>query len=383
MNKRPENVSALIVAAGRGTRAGGPLPKQWQDIAGRPMLSWTLSAFQSHPRIGEIVLVLNKDDSEADLAQALPEPYRIALGGDTRAASVKSGLDLLGEDSEMVLIHDAARPCVSADLIDSVIDALTKYQAAAPALAVTDALWSGSTDLVTATVSRDGLFRAQTPQGFHVDKIKAAHAAFEGEPADDVEIARAAGLEVKIVTGEEDNLKVTTPEDFARAARILGGNVDIRTGNGFDVHRFGAGDHVMLCGVRIPHDRGLQGHSDADVGLHTLTDAIYGALAEGDIGRHFPPSDPQWKGAASHIFLKHAAGLANERGFRISNLDLTLMCERPKITPHADAMIDEVARITGLPKDRVSIKATTTEKLGFTGRGEGIAAQATATLVKS
>jgi 2-C-methyl-D-erythritol 4-phosphate cytidylyltransferase/2-C-methyl-D-erythritol 2,4-cyclodiphosphate synthase len=252
-------------------------------------------------------------------------------------------------------------------------------------LAVTDALWRGSGGLVAGTQPRDGLYRAQTPQGFHYQALVAAHAAHPGGAADDVEVARAAGLRVVITPGHEDNLKITTPEDFARAERILqkqGLGMDIRLGNGYDVHRFGDGDHVMLCGVRVPHGRGLVGHSDADVGMHAVTDAIYGALAMGDIGRHFPPSDPQWKGAASHIFLRHAVGLAAEHGFRISNIDCTLVCEYPKIGPHAAAMQAEMAAIMGLEGSRVSVKATTSERLGFTGREEGIAALATATLVK-
>ena len=231
--------------------------------------------------------------------------------------------------------------------------------------------------------SRDGLWRAQTPQGFALEAIRAAHAGFEGEAADDVEVALAAGVKVALVEGDEDNLKITHPGDFARAERILKGEqMDIRLGNGYDVHRFGPGDHVVLCGVEVPHTRGLQGHSDADVGMHAVTDAIYGALAEGDIGQHFPPSDPEWKGAASEIFLKHSVSLAADRGYAIGNVDVTLVCEQPKIGPHAPAMRAEMARIMGLEVGRVSVKATTSERLGFTGREEGIAAIATALLVQ-
>jgi 2-C-methyl-D-erythritol 4-phosphate cytidylyltransferase/2-C-methyl-D-erythritol 2,4-cyclodiphosphate synthase len=242
----------------------------------------------------------------------------------------------------------------------------------------------GPTAWCVGTQDRAGLYRAQTPQGFALDAIIAAHEAFDttdGDPADDVEVARAAGLDVAIVEGFEDNMKITTPGDFARADRLLRGKMDIRIGTGFDVHRFGAGDAVVLCGVAVPHARGLQGHSDADVGMHALTDAIYGAMAEGDIGRHFPPSDPQWKGAASDIFLRHAVELAGEKGFRINNMDITLICERPKITPHAPAMMARLAEITGVEATRISVKATTSERLGFTGREEGIAAQAAVTLV--
>jgi 2-C-methyl-D-erythritol 4-phosphate cytidylyltransferase/2-C-methyl-D-erythritol 2,4-cyclodiphosphate synthase len=285
-----------------------------------------------------------------------------------------------------VLIHDAARPLVTRAVIDGVLDALERHDGAAPALAVTDALWRGE-GTVTGTEDRDGLWRAQTPQGFGLEAIRAAHdalAATGATAADDVAVARAAGLTVAITPGDEANLKITTPGDFDRAASLIereGTAMDIRTGNGFDVHRFGPGDRVILCGVEIPHERALQGHSDADVGLHTVTDAIYGALGEGDIGTHFPPSDPQWKGMESHVFLTHAVDRAAARGFRIGNADLTLICERPKIGPHAAAMRAELARLLRIDPDRVSVKATTTERLGFAGREEGIAAMATVTLV--
>jgi 2-C-methyl-D-erythritol 4-phosphate cytidylyltransferase/2-C-methyl-D-erythritol 2,4-cyclodiphosphate synthase len=268
-------------------------------------------------------------------------------------------------------------------VIDRVLDALATAPGAAPALPVTDALWTGAGDRVTGIAERDNLYRAQTPQGFQSEAIRAAHASADGTAADDVAIARAAGLDVRIVAGDEDNIKITHHGDFERAARIMGAQMDIRTGNGVDVHRFGPGDHVMLCGVAVPFDRGLRGHSDADVGMHAVTDAIYGALAEGDIGTHFPPSEAQWQNAESAIFLDHACALARSRGYAITHLDCTLICEAPKVGPHATAMRAEMARITGLEDSRVSIKATTSERLGFTGRGEGIAAMATATLVKS
>jgi 2-C-methyl-D-erythritol 4-phosphate cytidylyltransferase/2-C-methyl-D-erythritol 2,4-cyclodiphosphate synthase len=282
-----------------------------------------------------------------------------------------------------VLIHDVARPCVPSEVVRGVLAALDDHPAAAPALPVTDALWTGTDGEVTGTRDRDGLFRAQTPQGFHFGTILAAHRAFEGSAADDVAVARAAGHAVAITPGDENNLKITTPEDFQRAARQLRGDMDIRLGHGYDVHAFEAGDHVILCGHRIPHDKALKGHSDADVGMHAVTDALYGALAEGDIGRHFPPSDPKWKGAASEIFLRHAVDLVRERGYRISNIDLTLVCERPKIGPHAPDMTRKMADLMALDTGRVSVKATTSERLGFTGREEGIAAIATATLVAS
>ncbi len=247
---------------------------------------------------------------------------------------------------------------------------------------MTDALWHGTDGTVSGTHPRDGLFRAQTPQGFHFKKILAAHANFRGNAADDVEVARAAGIHVKITQGNEANLKITTPADFERAENILRGPMDIRLGNGFDVHAFEHGDHVTLCGVSIPHDKALKGHSDADVGMHAVTDAIYGALAEGDIGRHFPPSEMEWKDADSAIFLKHAIDLASSKGYAISNIDCTLICERPKIGPHATVMMARMAEIMGLRADQISVKATTSERLGFTGREEGIASIATATLVK-
>ncbi|MCR8549721.1 bifunctional 2-C-methyl-D-erythritol 4-phosphate cytidylyltransferase/2-C-methyl-D-erythritol 2,4-cyclodiphosphate synthase [Salipiger sp. P9] len=376
------DTAVIIVAAGRGTRAGGDLPKQWREIAGKPVARWTLEAFAHLPRL---LLVIHPDDRARATAVCAGLPVTLVEGAGDRAGSVRAGLAALaGDPPARVLIHDVARPCVPRTVIDAVCAALDHAPGAAPALAVTDALWTGAGGHVTGTRDRAGLFRAQTPQGFRYDAIASAHAAHPGGAADDVEVARAAGLDVAIVPGEERNLKITGPEDFARADALLKEQrMDIRLGNGFDVHRFGEGDHVVLCGVAVPHGRGLQGHSDADVGMHAVTDALYGAMAEGDIGRHFPPSDPQWKGAASEIFLRHAVDLAVSRGFAISNIDVTLICERPKITPHAPAMIAEMARIMGLSADRVSVKATTSERLGFTGREEGIAAIATATLVRS
>jgi 2-C-methyl-D-erythritol 4-phosphate cytidylyltransferase/2-C-methyl-D-erythritol 2,4-cyclodiphosphate synthase len=377
MNSSDHTV-AIIVAAGRGTRAGGDLPKQWQMLNGQPVLAHTLAAFAGLPR----VLVIHPDDRAR--AEAIAGDAQIVEGGATRDASVMNALLALeGRGVAHVLIHDGARPLVSAAVIDRVRAALDASPAAAPALAVTDALWTGTQGLVSGTRDRTGLYRAQTPQGFHYDAILAAHRAHPGGAADDVEVARAAGLAVTIVEGDENNLKLTFPGDFSRAAAIMKGRgMDLRLGNGFDVHAFCEGDHVWLCGVKVPHGKGLLGHSDADVGMHALTDAIYGALAMGDIGRHFPPSDPQWKGAESHIFLRHAANLAREHGYAIANCDVTLICERPKIGPHAEAMRAALADIMGVEVGRVSVKATTSEQLGFTGREEGIAAIATAALMK-
>ncbi|MCU0827493.1 MAG: bifunctional 2-C-methyl-D-erythritol 4-phosphate cytidylyltransferase/2-C-methyl-D-erythritol 2,4-cyclodiphosphate synthase [Tabrizicola sp.] len=369
--------AVIIVAAGRGSRMGGEVPKQWQMLAGKPVIAHTLAAFAGM----QVVLVIHPDDMAR--AEGLGVP--LVEGGASRDASVLAGLRALeGTGVQKVLIHDGARPLVTRGLIDRLVAALDAQDAAAPALPVTDALWRGDDGLVAGTVDRAGLYRAQTPQAFRLAPILAAHLAHPGGAADDVEVARAAGLDVAIVEGEETNLKLTFPGDFARAEAILKGrDMDVRLGNGYDVHAFCEGDHVWLCGVKVPHGRGLLGHSDADVGMHALTDAIYGALAEGDIGRHFPPTDPQWKGAASHIFLAHAIALARSRGYELGNCDVTLVCERPKIGPHATAMQAELARIMGVDAGRVSVKATTSERLGFTGREEGIAALATATLVKA
>jgi 2-C-methyl-D-erythritol 4-phosphate cytidylyltransferase/2-C-methyl-D-erythritol 2,4-cyclodiphosphate synthase len=371
--------AVIIVAAGRGSRMGGAVPKQWQMLAGKPVLEHTLAAFAGM----RVVLVIHPDDRAR--AEALRSAAVLVEGGATRDGSVLAGLTALeGAGVEAVLIHDGARPLVSRALIDRLVTALATHAGAAPALPVTDALWRGDAGLVSGTVDRAGIWRAQTPQAFRLAPILAAHRAHPGGALDDVEVARAAGLDVAIVEGEETNLKLTYPGDFARAEAILKGReMDVRLGNGYDVHAFCEGDHVWLCGVKVPHGKGLLGHSDADVGMHALTDAIYGALAEGDIGRHFPPSDPQWKGAASHIFLSHAIRLARSRGYDLGNCDVTLVCERPKIGPHALAMQEELARIMGVDAGRVSVKATTSERLGFTGREEGIAALATATLVQA
>ena len=371
--------AAIIVAAGRGLRAGAGLPKQWRPLAGRPVVAHALAAFAGMAR----VLVIHPDDRA--LAESVADGALIVEGGATRAASVRAALEALaGSGVTKVLIHDAARPSVSPELIARVVAALDHAQGAAPALPVTDALWTGADGRVTGTRDRNGLFRAQTPQGFAFDAILAAHRAHAGEAADDVEVARAAGIDVVMVTGDEANQKLTFPGDFIRAEqalRMTGAPMDVRMGNGYDVHAFCAGERVWLCGIKLPHHKALLGHSDADVGMHALTDAIYGALAEGDIGQHFPPSDPQWKGADSQIFLKHAADLARSRGFTITSADVTLVCERPKIGPHAIAMRQALAAIMGVDVARVSVKATTSERLGFTGREEGIAALATAVLV--
>lgn len=379
MLRAPSGFAAVITAAGRGSRAGGEIPKQWRELRGQSILSRALHAFAGFEHV---VLVVHPDDMGLAIAQ-FGGRVTIVTGTDSRSGSVMAGLKVLEGQASHVLIHDGARPLVSAAVIQGVIDALQSGAvAAAPALPVSDALWTGAAGLVTGTQPRDGLYRAQTPQGFRLPEILAAHRAHPEGAADDVELALRMGHAVAITEGSEDNLKITYPADFARAEMLLEAAMDIRLGNGYDVHAFGLGDHVWLCGVQIPHDAGLVGHSDADVGMHALTDAIYGALAEGDIGRHFPPSDPQWKGADSAIFLRHAADLARQRGYAISNADVTLICEAPKIGPHAIAMQNRLAEIMGLEPGRISVKATTSERLGFTGRREGIASIATVALIK-
>lgn len=375
---------ALVVAAGRGTRLGAPLPKQYLPLAGEPLLRHTLKALTAHPRIHGVRAVIHPDDGVHYRAAArgldLLEPV---FGGAERQDSVRLGLEsLLERDPEVVAIHDGARPFVDAALIDRVLDAIDETPGAIPALPVADTLKRGRDGRVVETVERAQLWRVQTPQAFRFRPILDAHRAAAGKKlTDDAAVAEHAGLAVSLVMGSEENCKVTTAEDLLRAERALLARLgDVRTGQGFDVHPLGPGDHVWLCGLKVPHERALIGHSDADVGLHALTDAILGALGAGDIGGHFPPSDPQWRGAPSDRFLRHAADLVAGRGGRIAHVDVTLICERPKISPHRDAMVARISEILGVSRDRVSVKATTTEKLGFTGREEGIAAQAVATV---
>jgi 2-C-methyl-D-erythritol 4-phosphate cytidylyltransferase/2-C-methyl-D-erythritol 2,4-cyclodiphosphate synthase len=377
--------TGLIIAAGRGTRAGGSMPKQYQMLAGKPVLRHTIRAMLASERIDAVRVVIHPDDKDTynqcinGLTDTRLQPP--AFGGDTRSASVLNGLRACSGD--LVFIHDGARPMLPIDALDRIIDCMDNNRAAFLALPVTDALWQITNGKADKAIPRDTLWRAQTPQAFHLRDILAAHEASETPADDDVAIARAAGLDVVAVLGSELNMKITQPEDFALADRLLRKTMDIRVGNGFDVHKLGDGDHVVLCGVKIPFEQGLVGHSDADVGMHAITDAIFGAISKGDIGQWFPPSDMQWKGAASDIFLKKAVEVAISNGFSISNIDCTLICEQPKIGPYANAMRKTLADITNMDIDRISVKATTSEKLGFTGRGEGIAAQATATLVKS
>lgn len=376
-------VVALVVAAGRGRRFGGEIPKQYQDLAGRAVLRHTLAALAVNPQIDAVRVVYHPDDADlytqAVAGLDLLEPV---AGGATRQDSVRLGLESLAPlEPDAVLIHDAARPFVDAGTIGRVIAALEQHPGAIPAVAVADTLKRGADGLVGSTVERAGLWRAQTPQGFRFREILSAHLAVAGEElTDDAAVAERAGLGVALVQGSEDNYKITTAADLDRARRAFAGPGETRVGSGYDVHRFAPGTGVWLCGVEIPHDAKLEGHSDADVALHAATDAVLGAISAADIGRHFPPTDPKWKGASSDRFLAHAAGLVAALGGRIVHLDVTVICERPKVGPHRAAMQAKVAEILGIRQDRVSIKATTTEGLGFTGRREGIAAQAVATV---
>jgi 2-C-methyl-D-erythritol 4-phosphate cytidylyltransferase/2-C-methyl-D-erythritol 2,4-cyclodiphosphate synthase len=384
-----ETVAAVIVAAGRGERAGADVPKQYRPIGSEPMIRATLRAFLAHPRIDFVQPVINPNDRDtyqhaiAGLEDLLPP----VAGGVTRQASVRAGLEALASRRPgLVLIHDAARPFVSGALIDRAIGAGRTCGAAVPGIALADTVKSiDDRAIVTETLDRSTLRIVQTPQAFSFNLILEAHrravAAQRESFTDDAALAEWAGQRVSVFEGEADNLKVTTGDDFARAEMTrLAALSDVRTGNGFDVHAFAEGDHVMLAGIRIPHSRGVTGHSDADVALHALVDAILGALAEGDIGAHFPPSDPQWKGAASDRFLAFACERVRKRGGAIAHLDVTVVCETPRISPHRDAMRAHIADIANVAIDRVAVKATTSEKLGFAGRGEGIFAIATATI---
>ncbi|PWE17199.1 bifunctional 2-C-methyl-D-erythritol 4-phosphate cytidylyltransferase/2-C-methyl-D-erythritol 2,4-cyclodiphosphate synthase [Marinicauda salina] len=374
--------SACIVAAGRGERAGGGTPKQYRALGAKPLLAWSLEAFAAHPGCAEVVVAVAPGDAErvAGIAAGLERPVRTVEGGATRTASVAACVDTATADA--VLIHDAARPFLSARLIDRLLAALETAPGAAPALPVADAL-ARRDDQGVEPVSREGLVRIQTPQAFRTEAIRAAFAAAGPDAAfpDEVSLARAHGLDVTLVDGEEDNFKITWPEDFMRAEKLLpqGAGGTPVTGFGYDVHRLAAGDGVTLCGVRIDCPFRLVGHSDADAGLHAVTDAVLGAAGRGDIGEHFPPSDARWKDAPSDRFLRHALDLAAEAGVSIVHADVTLICERPKIGPHRTAMRARLAELLGLPEARVNVKATTTEGLGFTGRGEGLAAQAVVT----
>ncbi|WP_298670039.1 bifunctional 2-C-methyl-D-erythritol 4-phosphate cytidylyltransferase/2-C-methyl-D-erythritol 2,4-cyclodiphosphate synthase [uncultured Sphingomonas sp.] len=368
------STAALIVAAGRGERAGAALPKQYAVIAGRAMLAWSHAALRRHPMIDEVLVVIG-EGQEALFEHALPGA-RYVLGGPTRRESVAAGLAALS-GANRVLVHDAARPFLPAAVIDRLIAALDAHEGAVPVLPVIDTLVRED----GVTVPREALHRVQTPQAFRFDSLVAAHRVWAGgEATDDAQMVRALGGSVALVQGDPMLEKITWPGDIATAEARLG--VETRSALGFDVHRLVDGEQLWLGGVLIPHHQGLSGHSDADVALHAITDAMLGTIAAGDIGMHFPPSDPQWRGAESGQFLRHALSLLDARGGRVTFVDLTLICEAPKIGPHREAIRARIAELLGLSPDRVSVKATTTERLGFTGRGEGIAAQAivTATL---
>ena len=370
--------AAIVVAAGSGSRAGGD--KQWRPLGGKPVVRWSVEALL-HAGAEEVVVAVAADGF-ARAAEALAglNNWRAVAGGAERADSVRAGLQALtGAPGRPVLVHDAARPLLSAEVIRRLLEALPGADGAIAALPVSDTLKRGS-DRIEATVDRGGLWRAQTPQAFRTDRLRAAYAAWpEGASAtDDAAVVEHDGGTVRLVQGDPRLMKLTYPEDFAMAEALIARQT--RVGQGFDAHRWGPGDSVWLCGVEIAHDQTLIGHSDADAGLHALTDAVLGAMGDGDIGDHFPPTDPKWKGAASDQFLIHAVERLAARGGRLVNVDVTLICERPKVKPHRQAMRERLAAILNLPLDAVSVKATTMEKMGFTGREEGLAASAIATI---
>ncbi|WP_313452937.1 bifunctional 2-C-methyl-D-erythritol 4-phosphate cytidylyltransferase/2-C-methyl-D-erythritol 2,4-cyclodiphosphate synthase [Brevundimonas sp.] len=371
--------SALIVAAGSGSRAGGD--KQWRSLGGKPVLRWSAEALLN-AGAQELIVVI-APDAQDRAAQALAglSSWRAVTGGDTRARSVQAGLAALTCSADQpVLIHDAARPLLDRAVIDRLVATLKDADGALPALPVADSLRQGQDGRMAGVVERDGLWRAQTPQAFRRGVIEAAYAAWPADetPTDEAVVVDRHGGRVVLVEGDPRLMKLTYPEDFPMAEALLPRRT--RIGSGYDVHRWGPGGSVWLCGIEVPHDQTLIGHSDADAGLHALTDAILGAIAEGDIGDHFPPSDPKWKGASSDRFLIHAADLVKARGGRIVNIDVTLICEQPKVKPHRMVMRERIAGLLGLPLDAVSVKATTSEGLGFTGRGEGLTAQAVVTV---
>lgn len=381
---------ALIIAAGRGTRAGATTPKQYTMVGSVPVLAQTVGVFIGSPGVDLVTVVIGEDDRalyDRAVASGHPKLTPPTTGGDTRQRSVLHGLRAVAKYSpDRVLIHDGVRPFVTADIIERVWKALDHAPGAIAAIPLADTLKRADADRrVGETVGRSGLWRAQTPQGFRFADILAAHeaaaAAGRNDLTDDAAVAEWAGLAVTLVDGSETNRKLTTAEDLAMVQAPETGLADVRTGQGFDVHRFSAGDHVWLCGIRIAHSQGLEGHSDADVGLHALTDALLGAIGDGDIGEHFPNTEARWKGAASHVFLADAAHRVRARAGVITNVDVTLLCEAPKISPHRDAMRQRIAGILAIDVGRVAVKATTTEGLGFTGRREGIAALATATVI--
>ena len=382
-------IAVIIVAAGRGHRFGGDMPKQYLEVHQQPLVRHAVQVFLDHPAIDFILPVIHPDDADI-LANALDglDYLEPVAGGAARQDSVRNGLEALASSApDYVLVHDAARPMVAPALIDRVIEALQDTPGVIPGIAVVDTLKRADDDgIITDTVSRDGLWRAQTPQGFKYADLLAAHRSVIGqELTDDAAVMEASGHRIAVVLGDENNIKVTTPDDLMRMEEIMSDDSAqakpvrsplFRIGSGYDVHKLGPGDHVTLCGVEIASERALIGHSDADVALHAVTDAVFGAIADGDIGSHFPPTNSQWRGASSDQFLAYACERMRERGFELSNIDLTIVCEKPKIGPYRDAMRARLAEIAQIDLSCVSVKATTTERLGFTGRGEGIAAEA-------
>lgn len=375
-----ERTAALIVAAGQGTRAQTSVPKQFSLVGGKPMVLHSLEALNRHPAISEVMVVVG-EGQQAAAREALGDDVRLVVGGAERKDSVLAGLEAL-RDASRVLVHDAARPFLAAPVIDRLLGALDRDAGAVPVLPVADTLARGAEQLLGDTVQREGVYRVQTPQAFRYAALLDAHRRWpRGQGAtDDAQMVRAAGYPVAMVAGDPALEKLTYAADFAAAEARVAANLRVRTAQGFDVHRFAAGEQLWLGGVRIPHSHGLSGHSDADVALHAITDALLGVIGAGDIGMHFPPSNPRWHGAASAQFLEHAAGLVAAEGGIIDFIDLTLICEAPRIGPHRAAIRASIAAILGLPVSRISVKATTTERLGFTGRGEGMAAQAIATI---
>ena len=372
-------VAAILVAAGSGVRFGAGRPKQFVSLAGRPVLRWAAEALSRHVQLLQPVGDAAAIDEALDGMEHLP----VVPGGITRQDSVRAGLEALAPHApDIVLVHDAARPFIPADTVPALLEALLTHRGAIPAAPVADTLKRGDAGVIAGTVPRENLYRAQTPQAFSFATLLALHRTPPpGVATDDAWLLEQAGHAVALVPGHEENVKLTYPSDAARLERTLSSTLVPRVGTGFDVHVLKAGRPMILCGVTVPAELGLDGHSDADVGIHALCDAIYGALAEGDIGRHFPPTEGEWKDADSARFLRHAASRIAARGGVLANADVTLICERPKITPHAPAMRARLAELLGVPVSRISVKATTTERLGFPGRGEGIAAQAAVSLM--
>ena len=385
MVKRPNKIKAIIVSAGNGKRVGGDLPKQYLKIDGIPILAKTIQRFHEVDIIDEVIVVISQKHQKYFDKFILPiiqKEVVIILGGKTRRESVYEGLKHT-DSEDLVLIHDGARPFITYELIIKIINGVKHFGAAAPGIKVTDSIWEKNNKVISGVQNRDNFLKAQTPQGFFTKDIIKNYEKVKKEPSDDVELAVNNGLRVRIVEGDEKNIKITTMNDIENINSTSKSFLKIRTGIGYDVHAFEAGNELILCGLKIPFNKSLKGHSDADVVMHAITDAIYGAIAEGDIGTWFPPNDIKWKNSNSEVFLKHANSLLTKKGYLISNLDCTIICEEPKIQPYTQKMRINMENILQITKDKISIKATTTEKLGFTGRKEGIAVQAIITVQKN